>query len=108
MKRASLFVVLLVILAAPSAFGCAHCYLDGGNCWYCAETYSDGGQKCRINDLIGCQEQYECAGLTGPDQCGGSPCPPYPIITQAHPPTNGWEVASVRFLPVRQKARGRA
>ena len=107
MKRLYFFVTLLVILVAPAAFGCAQCYMDYGGCWYCAETWSDGAQKCLINDFVGCQPQYACAGPAGPDYCGGSPCPPYPIIAQARPPKNGWEVASVRFVPVRQKGRGR-
>jgi hypothetical protein len=107
MRRVLFLGLLLAVVSAPTAFGCAQCKIDSSNCWFCPETWNDGGQKCIVNDWVGCQEQGQCTGIAGEEYCNGSPCSPYIIITEARPPANGWQVASVTFVPPRAKAKAR-
>jgi hypothetical protein len=98
MKQACLLIGLLVLFIAPAAFGCAQCKSDLQQCPVCLETDYDGGQYCLMNDIVGCQERRVCFGSSGYEFCGG-PCIPYPNLAETHTPPNGWEVASVRFVP---------
>ena len=101
-------VALAVMLVAPSAFACAHCYRDGlYGCYTCEEDSYDGAQGCIINDVIGCAEQYSCDGPDGTEMCGYGPCVHIFNVVDATTRHRQWEVASVKFIPASRKPRTR-
>ena len=100
-------VILVVILAAPSAFACSHCYSDAYGCAVCVEDGYDGAQSCTINDVVWCQENLSCDGPDGTEICGTGPCVHTFNLADNSTRQRQWEVASATFFPPIRKPHAR-